>query len=69
MAAGLSVRVLIADDEALVRAGFRVLLDRDPLLRDRDPADTAGLGAALRSMGSALTVVAGRPVHRSADLL
>jgi DNA-binding NarL/FixJ family response regulator len=30
MAAGMTVRVLLADDETLVRAGFRVLLERAP---------------------------------------
>ncbi|CAI9411734.1 amidohydrolase [Nocardioides sp. T2.26MG-1] len=49
--------------------GDLVLLDRDPLLRELDHADTSALGTALRSMGSALTVVAGRPVHRSAEPL
>ncbi|ABL83988.1 MULTISPECIES: amidohydrolase family protein [unclassified Nocardioides] len=48
--------------------GDLVLLDRDPLLPDLDAGDTAGLGTALRSLGSALTVVAGVPVHRSAEL-
>jgi CheY-like chemotaxis protein len=30
MVAGMTVRVLLAEDEALVRAGFRVLLERAP---------------------------------------
>jgi DNA-binding NarL/FixJ family response regulator len=30
MAAGMTVRVLLADDQTLVRAGFRVLLERAP---------------------------------------
>jgi DNA-binding NarL/FixJ family response regulator len=30
MVAGMTVRVLLAEDEALVRAGFRVLLERTP---------------------------------------
>jgi predicted amidohydrolase YtcJ len=54
------------DGQPMVGAGSRadlVLLDRDPLLRDLDPADTAGLGAALRAMSSAYTMVAGRAVH------
>ncbi|GLY04474.1 MULTISPECIES: response regulator transcription factor [Actinoplanes] len=43
----MSVRVLIADDEALIRAGFRALLDRDPAIEvvaeaaDGDAAITA----------------------------
>lgn len=63
------------DGQPTVAVGSRgdvVLLDGDPLLRDLDPTDTAALGAGLRSLGSggaALTVVAGRPVHRSAELL
>ncbi len=42
-----------------------VLLDRDPLLRDLDQGDSAALGAALRTMATAVavTVVAGRVVH------
>lgn len=54
------------DGQPMVAVGSRgdlVLLDRDPLLRDLDPADTDGLGAALRAMGSALTVVDGSVVH------
>jgi predicted amidohydrolase YtcJ len=56
------------DGQPMVGAGSRgdlVLLDRDPLLTDLDPHDTPALGAALRGIGSALTVVAGRPVHDS----
>jgi YesN/AraC family two-component response regulator len=30
MVAGMTLRVLLADDETLVRAGFRVLLERAP---------------------------------------
>lgn len=54
------------DGQPMVRPGSRgdlVLLDRDPLLRDLDQADTAALGAALRGMASAYTMVAGRSVH------
>lgn len=54
------------DGQPMVRPGSRadlVLLDRDPLLRDLDPADTGGLGTALRGMSSAYTMVAGRSVH------
>lgn len=54
------------DGQPMVRPGSRadlVLLDRDPLLRELDQADTAGLGAALRAMSSAYTMVAGRSVH------
>ncbi|MDI6912297.1 amidohydrolase family protein [Nocardioides sp.] len=70
----LTVREALAasvDEQPTVGVGSRgdlVLLDRDPLLRDLDAGDTDVLGAALRSMGSALTVVAGVPVHRSAEL-
>jgi predicted amidohydrolase YtcJ len=45
--------------------GDLVLLDRDPLLPDLDPSDTAALGQALRSMPVSITVVAGAPVHLS----
>ena len=54
------------DGQPMVRPGSRgdlVLLDRDPLLRDLDQADTAALGAALRGMSSAYTMVAGGAVH------
>ena len=54
------------DGQPMVRPGSRgdlVLLDRDPLLPHLDPADTAGLGTALRAMSAAVTVVAGRVVH------
>lgn len=54
------------DGQPMVRPGSRgdlVLLDRDPLLRDLDQSDTAALGAALRAMSSAYTMVAGRAVH------
>lgn len=70
----LTVREALAasvDGQPTVGVGSRgdlVLLDRDPLLPDVDAGDTAGLGTALRSLGSALTVVAGVPVHRSAEL-
>jgi predicted amidohydrolase YtcJ len=70
----LTVREALAasvDGRPTVGAGSRadlVLLDRDPLLRDLDPTDTGALGAALRGIGAALTVVGGRPVHRSAEL-
>jgi hypothetical protein len=46
-----------------------VLLDQDPLLRDRDQHDTAALGQALRGITSAFTLVAGRPVHADPSLL
>ncbi len=65
----LTVREALAasvDGQPMVRPGSRgdlVLLDRDPLLRDLDAQDTAALGAALREMSAAYTVVAGRPVH------
>ncbi len=65
----LTVREALAasvDGQPMVRRGSRgdlVLLDHDPLLRDHDHADTAGLGKALRAMSSAYTVVAGRTVH------
>jgi len=65
----LTVREALAasvDGQPTVRPGSRgdlVLLDRDPLLRDLDPADTAALSVALRAMSSALTVVDGRVVH------
>ncbi len=71
----LTVREALAasvDGQPTVAPGSRgdvVLLDRDPLLRDLDPADTAALAAALRSIGSALTVVDGTVVHGSAELL
>ncbi|WP_296601350.1 amidohydrolase family protein [Nocardioides sp.] len=70
----LTVREALAasvDGQQTVAPGSRgdvVLLDRDPLLRDLDPADTAALGAALRLIGSALTVVDGTVVHGSAEL-
>jgi len=70
----LTVREALAasvDGQPTVGPGSRgdlVLLDRDPLLRDLDPRDTAGLADALRSMAPALTLVGGRPVHRSAEL-
>ena len=54
------------DGQPMVRPGSRadlVLLDRDPLLRDLSPGDTGALGAALRAMTSAYTMVAGRSVH------
>ena len=56
------------DDQPTVGVGSRgdlVLLDQDPLLRDRDPQDGAALGQALRGVTVALTVVAGRAVHDS----
>ncbi|WP_395690458.1 amidohydrolase [Nocardioides sp.] len=65
----LTVREVLAasvDGQPTVGRGSRgdlVLLDRDPLLRDLDQQDTAALGAALRGMAAALTVVAGVPVH------
>ncbi|MBB3045122.1 amidohydrolase family protein [Nocardioides soli] len=65
----LTVREALAasvDGRPTVGVGSRgdlVLLDRDPLLRDLDPADTAELGAALRAMPVATTVVAGHVVH------
>lgn len=65
----ISVREALAcsvDAQPTVGPGSRgdlALLDRDPLLRDLDHADTAALGAALRAMPVALTVVAGRVVH------
>ncbi|MGB0099853.1 MAG: amidohydrolase family protein [Nocardioides sp.] len=65
----LTVREALAasvDGQPMVRPGSRgdlVLLDRDPLLGDLDPADTAAQGAALRGISSAYTVVAGIPVH------
>lgn len=71
----LTVREALAasvDGQPTVAPGSRgdvVLLDRDPLLRDLDPVDTAALAAALRSIGSALTVVDGTVVHGSAELL
>lgn len=64
----LTVREVLAasvDGQPTVGTGSRgdvVLLDRDPLLRDLDPSDTAALGTALRDMPVALTVVAGRIV-------
>ncbi|MFC7495313.1 MULTISPECIES: amidohydrolase [unclassified Nocardioides] len=54
------------DGQPTVGAGSRgdvVLLDRDPLLRDLDPADTAAADQALRTMPVATTVVAGHVVH------
>jgi predicted amidohydrolase YtcJ len=63
VAEGLAASV---DGQGMVQVGSRgdlVLLDRDPLLRDLDPTDTAALGAALRGTAAALTVVAGTPVH------
>ena len=65
----LTVREALAasvDGQPTVGVGSRgdlVLLDRDPLLRDLDPTDTAALGVALRTMPVAMTVVAGRVVH------
>ena len=65
----LTVREALAasvDGQPTVRPGSRgdlVLLDRDPLLRDLDPADTATLSAALRAMPVAGTVVDGVLVH------
>ena len=64
----LTVREVLAasvDGQPTVGAGSRgdlVLLDRDPLLRDLDPTDTAALGRELRGMPVALTTVAGRVV-------
>jgi predicted amidohydrolase YtcJ len=63
----LTVREALAasvDGQPMVRPGSRgdvVLLDRDPLALDG--TDSAAVGAALRGMSSALTVVAGAPVH------
>ena len=54
------------DGQPTVGVGSRgdvVLLDRDPLLRDLDGSDSSVLGAALREMTSAFTLVAGLPVH------
>jgi predicted amidohydrolase YtcJ len=65
----LTVREALAasvDGEPTVAPGSRgdlVLLDRDPLLGDLDPGDTATLGSALREMPVAGTVVAGQVVH------
>jgi predicted amidohydrolase YtcJ len=65
----LTVREALAasvDGQPTVRAGSRgdlVLLDDDPLLRHLDHADTAAVANGLRAMSSALTVVAGIPVH------
>ncbi|GAB6987085.1 amidohydrolase [Nocardioides pyridinolyticus] len=62
----LTVREALAasvDGQPMVRPGSRgdlVLLDRDPLGL---PGGTAEVGGALRGMASALTVVAGVPVH------
>ena len=53
------------DGQRSVGVGSRgdlVLLDRDPLATAETTAETA---SALRAMSSALTVVAGRVVHRS----
>ncbi|WP_028643900.1 amidohydrolase [Nocardioides sp. URHA0020] len=65
----LSVRealVASVDAQPTVGVGSRgdlVLVDRDPLLRDLDPADTAALGHALREVPVALTTVAGLVVN------
>jgi predicted amidohydrolase YtcJ len=65
----LTVREALAasvDGQPMVQPGSRgdlVLLDRDPLLPHVDATDSAALGAALREMTSAYTVVAGIPVH------
>jgi predicted amidohydrolase YtcJ len=62
----LTVREALAasvDGQPMVRPGSRgdlVLLDRDPLGLG---GDSATVGTALRGMSSALTVVAGVPVH------
>lgn len=62
----LTVREALAasvDGQPMVGPGSRgdlVLLDRDPLALG---GDTAAIGAALRAMSSAYTVVAGVPVH------
>lgn len=62
----LTVREALAasvDGQPMVQPGSRgdvVLLDRDPLAL---PGDSAAVGTALRGMSSALTVVAGAPVH------
>jgi predicted amidohydrolase YtcJ len=67
----LTAREVLAtsvDGQPTVGPGSRgdvVLLDRDPLLRDLDAKDTAALGAALRTMSVATTVVAGRVVHQA----
>ncbi|MFC6042654.1 amidohydrolase [Nocardioides hankookensis] len=67
----LTVREALAtsvDGQPTVAPGSRgdvALIDRDPLLRDLDQADTASLGTALRTMPVAATVVAGRLVHRA----
>lgn len=67
----LTVREALAasvDGQAGIGVGSRgdlVLLDRDPLLRALDPADTRALDRALRTMPVSLTVVAGRVVHRA----
>ncbi len=66
---GITVREALAssvDGQPMVSTGSRgdlVLLDRDPLLRDLDPADTPLLGKTLREMPVAFTLVAGIPVH------
>jgi hypothetical protein len=65
----LTVREALAasvDAQPTVGAGSRgdlVLVDRDPLLRDLDAADTATLGRELRAMPVALTAVAGLVVN------
>ncbi len=65
----LTVREALAasvDGQPTLGVGSRgdvVLLDRDPLLTDLDPADTATLDGALRSMPVALTIVDGAVVH------
>lgn len=65
----LTVREALAasvDGQPTVGPGSRgdlALLDRDPLLHDLDPADTSALGAALRAMPVAATIVAGDVVH------
>lgn len=54
------------DGQPTVAAGSRgdlVLLDRDPLLPDLAAAGSAELGAALRGMSAATTVVSGHVVH------
>jgi predicted amidohydrolase YtcJ len=67
----LTVREALAasvDGQPTIAPGSRgdvVLLDRDPLLRDLDPADTATLGRELRAMPVALAAVAGLVVSDS----
>ena len=48
----MSVRVVLVDDQALIRAGFKAIIDSAPDLEVVGEADDGGLGAALEHLRS-----------------